>query len=695
MLGRIEEALGTLDELSAASNALADSERLALLLLKAELLYLNCRESDALTVFEKEIEGKLPSISQEERFIVGQNKRDVIFGGFLALKGRGGTFLHDQQTIAGTKLWNPTAIVHAYESARSGQHYEALPALWRELLNAYHQRVWSYYRQAARRFAQEFIQIGWAHVADFYVVIGQDTKTAETIAEHLRNWGNAELIEALANRLIMHANLRRHAVVACGMFVRLADVMPDVQVIPTTRWLLQRAAIAPKGFSDEALVNTAWDALESLSPRFDSDTAVEVVNVATSHKSWNEGKKDRVREHIIRAVDACTGLLTVDYLSTIAEKSIHLAKGMSDDINLDKDALHLFLHITTRADAKTKELIRDAIYDKPFANSELLIVAKEFGKTWDNGTEAERLAEDVARDVRLQVQRLDSDKEFEKPQVSLGQMTLTAGPKKVGVSIYSDLGLRALIAHRKLLNEDSIALLMDSVLAMLHEPENVISNKVLMINAITGLADVITPKLADQAFEILEPIASGNVTSIDLSKAVPPNHPLNPNTMNFGKPETIQGGALLALATIESKLSPELRNRAVTLIEGAMVNPHPEVRTLAFIAARRLQAISDSAVITAVLATRDNVEDVVIESFLLLGDHMKDTPEFWNSVVYSAKLASQSTASEIRRVVAYTTKRLSEKCKDDTIQEQLMDIRSVLENDFSYSVRKELSTAAS
>lgn len=695
MLGRVDPALDALDNALAASPQFADAERLALLLLKAELLYLDCRESEALVVFENEIEGKLPSISQEDRFVVGQNKREVIFGGFLAPEGRRATFLYDQQQIAGTKSWNASAIVHAYEAARRGQHHEALPALWRELLNAYHHRVWSYYRQAARRVAQEFIQIGWAHVADFYVVIGHDTEAAETITEHLLNWRSVEFVDAVVSRLILHANLKRHAIVACGMFVRLADVVADAQVIPTTHWLLQRASIAPTGFLEEALVNTAWDALVSLSPRFDRDTAMEVVSVATSHPSWNQGKNDRCREHIVRAVDACIRILPVDYLSTVAEKSIHMAKGMSDDINLDKDALRLFLHITTRADAKTKELIRDALYDKSSANLELLIVGEEFGKTWGNGDEADRLAENIARDVRLQVQRLDSEKEFEKPQVSLGQITLTAGPKKVGVSIYSDLGLRALIAHRKLLNENSIALLMGSVLAMLHEAENVISNKVLMINAVTGLADVLTPELANQAFEILEPIASGIVTSIDISKAVPPNHPLNPNRMNFGEPETIHGGALLALATIETKLSSELRGRAVTMIEGAMVNPHPEVRRLAFISARRLETISDSAIITAVLATRDNVEDVVIESFLLLGDHMKDTPEFWNSVVYSAKLASQSPASEIRRVVAYTAKRFSEKCKEETVLKQLRDIRSFLENDFSYSVRKELATAAS
>ena len=66
MLGRIEAALTLLDDLLAPSNDLSDGERLALLLLKAELLYLDCREPAALAVFENEIEGKLQSISQRK-----------------------------------------------------------------------------------------------------------------------------------------------------------------------------------------------------------------------------------------------------------------------------------------------------------------------------------------------------------------------------------------------------------------------------------------------------------------------------------------------------------------------------------------------------------------------------------------------------------------------------------------------------
>ena len=76
-----------------------------------------------------------------------------------------------------------------------------------------------------------------------------------------------------------------------------------------TRWLLERAAIVPIGLSDLSLVSKAWDALAALSPRFNRDTAIEVVNAATSHESWNADKNDRLRAHIIQAVDGCINIL--------------------------------------------------------------------------------------------------------------------------------------------------------------------------------------------------------------------------------------------------------------------------------------------------------------------------------------------------------------------------------------------------
>ena len=115
------------------------------------------------------------------------------------------------------------------------------------------------------------------------------------------------------------------------------------------------------------------------------------------------------------------------------------------------------------------------------------------------------------------------------------------------------MGLRATIAHRHLLTSNSVGQLVQAILDMLREPKNILANKVLMINGIIELADTLTKEVAEQVFLTLQSFASGEVMGLDVSRAVgDPNHPLNPFKMKLGNPATVQGGALLALSSIEA-----------------------------------------------------------------------------------------------------------------------------------------------
>src|ERR1044072_4666873 len=124
---------------------------------------------------------------------------------------------------------------------------------------------------------------------------------------------------------------------------------------------------------------------------------------------------------------------------------------------------------------------------------------------------------------------------------------------------------------------------------MLREPDNILPNKVLMINAISGLSDSLTNEQAEKVFTALEPIAQGEIAVFDVSATFgDPNHPLNPFKMNFGEPATLQGGALYALASIESSIPGVYGERLLKLVEQGMTNPNAEVRELAFVAARQM-----------------------------------------------------------------------------------------------------------
>src|SRR5688572_24691725 len=130
-------------------------------------------------------------------------------------------------------------MVQAYESAFAGRHYEALPAIWRELVNSYRHGTWFLYRQASKRLTREFLHIGLAHAADIHAINSQSTEFIEANANNLLAWRNPEVTTRVVQRIIYQANLKRHAIIGCNLLTQLADVIPDEQVEAVFKWLLK------------------------------------------------------------------------------------------------------------------------------------------------------------------------------------------------------------------------------------------------------------------------------------------------------------------------------------------------------------------------------------------------------------------------------------------------------------------------
>lgn len=141
--------------------------------------------------------------------------------------------------------------------------------------------------------------------------------------------------------------------IACKLFTRIADAVPDSEVESLFQWLLRRATNVSTGSSESNLVTASWDALLALAPRLTIEQAKDLVHTATSHESWTK-EGDRSRPHIVRAVDQCVGILSVEDLPELAKISVHMASGMSQDANYDKDVFHLFRNIFHRGDGATK-----------------------------------------------------------------------------------------------------------------------------------------------------------------------------------------------------------------------------------------------------------------------------------------------------------------------------------------------------
>ncbi len=687
MLGNVDSALASIDGVLAGGRKIDAQDEVALLSLKAELLYLDCREDESLEVFERTIEPKLAILKQEERFVTSQNKRSVATS-VLKFDDRQSDVANDQFELVGTRLWDAPAMVQAYESAFAGRHYEALPAIWRELVNSYRQGTWFLYRQASKRLTREFLQIGLAHAADIHAINSQSTEFIEAIANNLLAWRNPEVTTRVVQRIIHQANLKRHAIIGCNLLTQLADVIPDEQVEAVFKWLLKSATIQPTSRSGMSLVIASWGTILSLTPRLTMEQARDAVQAATSLESWASTKADYLRPYLVQVVDDCISLIPVEDLPGLAQGAIHMASGMSQDLNYNKDVLDFFHHLYQRVETPTKELIRDAFYNTPSVNLDFVSFAKEFGKDIESKEQLQKMAEHFTQDLRLQVQYLEPDQEPIKPSISLGMAYAESADKKIAVSLYSDVGLRAVIAYRSLIPPDSLEALVRAVLDMLLEPENTVANKVLMINAITLLSDTLNNELAERVFEALEPISRGEVrVSTRFGNS---DHPLNPYKMNFGEPATIQGGALYALASIESHSPGVFGDRLLKLVEEGMTNSSPEVRKLAFNAARRMPVLSESAVMRTLVATRDNVADVIEEALLTLNTHYRDTAAFWDSISYTLNMAVQSSVTNVRRAAAFTIRNLAPKCTSENVTKEFMHLEHLLATDSSFTVRKEV-----
>ncbi len=598
--------------------------------------------------------------------------------------------LYDQRDLAGVQLWDSQAMVYAYEAAADGRHYDALPAVWREFARSYRQGVWRYQRQAARRMAVEFLQIGWAYSAEYHAVIAQDVKVAERIGEHLLAWRQPQHVERMVRSLIANSNLKRHAWVACVLLVRIADAIPDIQVDAVLRWLLRSCAIVPVGQAALRTVSASWNAVQSLALRLNVEQSRNIVRTAMEHPSW--GQDDHLREHIVRAVNFCVASLPPEDIPELAQQSLALITWQQDDINMDDDVISLLRHLAALGDDKVKTLIGNALYRGNKAHVGLLLIAQEFGRGLENGQEANRLAEFFANDVRLQVQSLSPEEEFKMPAISLGSITAVNESGRFGVSNYIYDGLMAVIANRQLLEAESIRLLVQAILAMIREPQNTLSNKAGLINGIIALSDSVTPELSEEIFETLAPAAAGEVVGLDATKATgDPDHPLNRFKVRLGDPATVQGGALYALACVEANRTGVYGQRLIELLDRGVVSPDAVVRRFAFTALHGLPTLPDSTLTNVLLGTRDNDSSVSEEAFLTLGSHLRDSGDFLNPLVYSLTVACQSSQVNLRRAAAYTIKLLRERQLDEQLSNKLQMLESELRSDICYSVRSEIS----
>jgi hypothetical protein len=700
MNGRLETASSLLDDkVDACSGTGRSLDAVALAMLKAELLHLDSQDAKAIEVFNNAVWPRLQDLPVDVGFAVEHNRSDIEFGLWSPTSGTTFYQLIDRQTLAGFRLSDSYEVAAAEEAVAEGKHNEALAAIWRELTRTYRQACWRPIRWATRRMARECLAIGLPDEAAYHAVIAQDDKLAKKAAEHLLAQRDVQAIRRTVTKLLSAANLQRHFRTACEVLHHVGDGIPDDQVDAVATWLLPRFSLIPTDNEAATTMRSAWKALSPIAARLSPSRAKQATAAALNHPYWKT-LPDRpntiypAREEMVEAVGQLLYALPSEDLDMLARQTVPLARERMQNHDFPK-VIDLLCRIAERDGGIVKAWIGDQLFAPGQPVSYLVLqVASSFGKPFLPPDRMATNADQIARNIRLQVQRLSASQEAEVVSGTIMTHTSPIHGGRIVVSVAQGVELVAMARHRKAIPPDALSRLVESVLAVISDQENLLTNRAAMIHGLMDFDDCLTKSLAEKALVILAPLARGQIVEPStISPAAAANDPLNPNKIRMGTPAEVRGIALWALTRI-GKFWPDIYGRKVlSILKDALSDLEPEVRRFAFAAAREVAKLSEAALMAVLQGTRDPDPMAAASAFAALATkaNLRLTRSQWQQLVYAAKMASQSSAQPLRRTAAGALSRLIKRAPRGTIQSKASELLQSFSLDLCASVRNAAS----
>src|SRR5262249_42631445 len=135
-------------------------EVVALAMLRAELLHLDCQDGAAVEQFDLLILPRLDRVGKAARFVVEQNQVWLKLAQFQQEAAAEFYHLHDRQRTAGFEWGSEREFASAQEALEEGKHHQALAALWRGVVRTYRQGCWQVHDLAVCRLGKEWLRIG-------------------------------------------------------------------------------------------------------------------------------------------------------------------------------------------------------------------------------------------------------------------------------------------------------------------------------------------------------------------------------------------------------------------------------------------------------------------------------------------------------------------------------------------------------
>jgi hypothetical protein len=701
MRGGFDEAIRRLDEMvsTVAEDSVHDVVSLAML--KAELLYLDRQYGTALAYFQQRVLPLKPRLETSEQFVVEQNLADLGFSTWSPTAGMTFYGSVDRRRIAGFEFFDAREILEAQQAAAAGKHFEALPIIWRQSVRAYLQGSWQSCRLAAKRMAEESLQLGSLVDAAFYGVSSSVEEFAKPLAEAVLRRRDVGVVRDLVRRVMEIANLRRYFSVACEIVYLLGDAIANEDLKDTAEWLLRRAEELPDSARAQSALNMAWKALEPIAHRLTPDLARRAVEVATTHPVWttkleNPNALIIERKQMVETMNHLVAVVGTDDLGWIARESLPLALERRQ-VHDYHDVVNLLCHVAKRGGPLVKQHIGDALFPPGKPLDRILVQVLPIFRSENPAPERViSFADTVAHEIGLQVQYVASGQQ----PVQLPETVFThfrnVGDRTMYITSVGGVGLHATARHREMLSAEALERLANAVLEMTNERENLVDNRVMLLRGLMEFADCVGTELRQRILSAIKPLAEGEIEEPLLSpQASEAADPLNPFKIHGGRPSELQSMALVALTEF-ARFDHDTVLMALPLLERTIYDQNPEVRRGAFVAVARLPEISEPILLAVLMGTRETDPSVATAAFFAIARQPTWTMsrKHWRIFVHSLRLGAQSQSEKVRRSAAVASCRWESRVPTKAIRMAFMEAKEIFLADICSSVRDAVSQPA-
>jgi hypothetical protein len=580
----------------------------------AEVLYTDCREEEAQSVFRDEIDPVLADVPTSLRVVADLNRTTVGLAIWDPESTRQFYRLLDLQRFAGLDARDEGTLLFGEDASRSARYFDSVPTFWRAVLEAHKSGHWQSLYSAYKRLGVECTKAGLAQNAVYCAIRSLDESLVPAAAELLCDCRDSRVVANAVNTAVGLSNLLRHAKVSVALVCALADFVPEEDFAALLDWVLGKAVLEPWNRTSGSAIEAIWKSLSKAAWRFDRAQSQCVVESVLKHPFASTAS--RYRSAAITLLSACVPLIAPEELKPVANWSVDvLQEGLPTET---EDVVRLLAAIAMRADAATKAWLAERLgfanRGKAAAVHERIFRALGLRPADDD---LKRLAADAARQIGLQVQR--GTPGF-TPDTNVSY-SLQAGSTSNSDAVFVFIpggayAFDSVVAHAKYLERTSIGQLFSASLAQIENPDNALANKCFLVEDIAELIPYLSETEADRLMVVLERIASGCVGESHFVGAN--TNPLSPFQANLGTTADIQARAVLAVAKLAARFFERFGTRAVNTVCKALADGSKTVRSGAIASMKQFPVVSEDLVLGALAATRDRDLDVGTSTFSML-----------------------------------------------------------------------------